>query len=204
MNNLIIIGASALGREACSYARACGITVKGFLDSRKDVLEGMTGYPPIIGDPLTYEIEKEDVFICAVGDGEDRCRYVGKVAEKGGRFISIIHPTCVIGDNVKLGVGCLVRPFAVIGNDSEVGDHVVIGTQSLVAHDCVVKDFVTISPGCHVAGWCKLGSRAFLGIHSAVIPHVVIGESVFVAAGAVVVKDVAEGRVMGVPARQCE
>ena len=39
MKHLVIIGASALGREVCSYAAVCGIKVKGFLDSRANVLD---------------------------------------------------------------------------------------------------------------------------------------------------------------------
>ena len=33
MKKLIIIGASAMGRETCVYAQDCGMKVKGFLDS---------------------------------------------------------------------------------------------------------------------------------------------------------------------------
>ena len=67
-------------------------------------------------------------------------------------------------------------------------------------NDCKAGDYATLSPGCHVAGWCELGEGVFLGVHSAVIPHVNLGARVFVAAGAVVVKSIGSGRVMGVPA----
>ena len=39
MSRLVIIGASAMGRETSAYARECGMVVKGFLDSRTNILE---------------------------------------------------------------------------------------------------------------------------------------------------------------------
>ena len=200
MKRLIIIGASALGREAVSYARDCGMEVKGFLDSREGVLKGYGGYPPILSSVEEYDVEEEDVFVCAVGETDARRRYVESILSRDGQFVSIVHPSAIVGMNMIMGVGCIIRPYAVIGNDVSVGDHVIIGTQSLVAHDCRVDDYVTISPGCHIAGWCKIGEGSFMGLHSALVPHVVTGNEVFVAAGAVVTKSFDSGRVMGVPA----
>ena len=201
MKRLVIIGASGLGREAYAYAKACGIEVKGFLDSRGSLLDNKRGYPPILGSVENYSIAVGDVFVCAVGEVESRRHYVAQIRAKGGAFISVVHPTALLGDNVKLGEGCIVRPYAVIGNDASLGDHVIVGVQALVAHDCKIGDFVTISPGCHIAGWASLKDGVFMGIHSAVIPRVEIGTNVVVAAGAVVIGDVMAGRVMGVPAR---
>lgn len=201
MSNLIIIGVSALGRETYSHARACGLTVKGFLDSRSGLLDRFPGYPPILSSVEDYSVSKEDVFVCAVGDPSERRRYVEMVAAKGGRFVSVVHPSAVLGMNASIGAGCIIQPFAVVGNDASIGQHALIGPQSLVEHDCKAGDYATLSPGCHVAGWCTLGEGVFLGIHSAVIPHVNLGSGVFVAAGAVVVKSIGSGRVMGVPAK---
>lgn len=202
MMRLVIIGASALGREVCTYAREIGMKVKGFLDSRANMLENFAEYPPILSDVEGYNIDLEDVFVCAVGDPAPRRNYCEIIARKGGKFVPIIHPTAVIGDNVKIGSGCVLRPYSVVGNDTLIGNHVIIGTQSLVAHDCNIGDYVTISPGCHVAGWCRLSYGVFLGIHSAIIPHINVGFGVVVGAGGVVVKDVETGTVIGVPARQ--
>ena len=88
---LVVIGASALGRETFCYARACGMTVKGFLDSRARVLDSFEGYPPIISSVEEYEVAQGDVFVCAVGDTEARRQYVESILSKGGEFVSVIH-----------------------------------------------------------------------------------------------------------------
>ena len=200
MKNLVIIGASAMGRETCSYACACGLHVKGFLDSRSHLLDDYIGYPPILGTVETYSPKSGDVFLCALGDPKQRKSYVEKIIAKGGEFVSIVHPSAVVSENAKIGIGCVIRPMAVIGSDAIIGAHVIVGTLSLVAHDCNVGDYSEISPGCHIAGWCNVGDEVFIGIHAALVPHVTLGKGVFVAAGAVVTKSVESGRVMGVPA----
>ena len=92
MKKLIIIGASAMGRETYDYARDCKIEVKGFLDSRKTILDNYEGYPRIIGPVDEYTPCAEDVFICAIGDPVQKRRYCEEIAAKGGQFISIVHP----------------------------------------------------------------------------------------------------------------
>lgn len=201
MKNLVIIGASAMGRETHAYAKDCGINVKGFLDSRQSILDGYDGYPPILCPLEDYQPCKDDVFVCAVGDPQQKRKYCTDIVAKGGGFISIIHPRAYVAPNVKIGEGCIVCPNASITTDVRIGSHVILNVNSSVNHDCTVGDYATISPGCNVAGWCSIGDSVFLGLNSACIPHVKLGDDVFVAAGALVISNVVAGRVMGVPAR---
>lgn len=202
MKQLVIIGASAMGREACSYARDCGMKVKGFLDSRKAILRGHDDYPDIIGLVEDYKIANDDVFVCAVGDPQDRKRYVDIIQRRGGRFVSILHPTAYIGHNVNVGEGCIVCPHATASADVNIGKHVIINVNASINHDNQIGDFSTICPGARLAGRVKTGAFVFIGIGSTIISDVEIGENVFVAAGAVVVKSHSSGMLMGVPARE--
>ena len=189
-----------MGRETCNYATA--LPVAGFLDSRTDILSQYKGYPPILGNPEDYQIQDGDVFVCAVGEPEQKMNFVRCVEERGGEFASVVHPTAWIGHNVSVGRGCIIAPGAIVTADAVIGDHVIINVGASVSHDCEVRTGSTISPGCHIAGWCTLGENSFLGIHSALIPHVEIGAGAYVAAGAVVTRSCASGvRLMGVPAK---
>lgn len=201
MPKLIIIGASAMGRETYVYAKDCGMEVKGFLDSRKEILNEYANYPPILGTPEEYIPTTEDVFVCALGEPEQKRKFVEMILGKRGRFISVIHPHSYVGQGVKIGLGSIISPNVTITNDVIIENHVIININSSISHDCKIGNYVTISPGCHIAGWCKIESEVFMGIHSACLPHVRLGLSVFVAAGAVVIKSVGSGCVMGVPAR---
>lgn len=203
--SLLIVGAGPMGRVAYSYAVdafSYSIEIKGFLDSRTNILDGFRGYPPIISAVEDYEPQKNDFFVIAVGDPKQKMTYAAKLAAKGAKFLSIVHPRAYIGQNVEIGDGTIVAPNASITNDVIIGNHVLIGLNSVVSHDCRIGDFVSISPGCHVTGGCKVSRGSFLGVHSAVIPNCEVGmeAEVYVAAGAVVTKSFESGRLMGIPA----
>ena len=200
MKRLVIVGASAMGRETCAYARECGMDVKGFLDSRAGMLDGFGGYPPILASVEEYVVAEDDVFVCAVGDPADKLRYVDAVAAKGGQFVSVVHPSAYIGMNVRLGDGCIICPHAVITNDCVLGDHVIVNVLASVNHDNRIGSGSTIGPGCRLAGRVAIGRGVFVGAGATLIPDIILGDGVFVAAGAVVTKSFAGGRLMGVPA----
>ena len=120
MSNLVIIGASAMGREAFTYAVDRGMKVKGFLDSRGNLLDGRSGYPPILSAAEDYRVDADDVFVCAVGDSGLRREYVELIERQGGKFVSVIHPLAMIGHNVMIGDGCIICPHATITNDIRI------------------------------------------------------------------------------------
>ena len=199
-NSLVIIGARAMGREACAYAQDAGFAVKGFLDGKADALDGYVDYPPILGSVEEYDVADDDLFVVALGEPDYKQEYAEMIAAKGGRFVTIVHPTAYIGKNVKIGQGCIICPNSAITNDTVIGDHVVVNVNVSISHDNRIGDYSTICPGCHLAGRVRIGRQVFIGTGASLIPDVVLGDGVYVAAGAVVTKSFERGRVMGVPA----
>lgn len=202
MSGLVIIGASAMGREACAYARDIGMVVRGFLDSRTDILDGFDGYPPILCSAEEYVPKKGDLFVCAIGDCAQRRRYVDAIAAKGGRFTSVVHPSAYIGRNSSVGEGSIVCPNVTITTDVSIGCHVVVNVSATVSHDCRIGDFSTLCPGANLAGRVSVASGVFVGTGAVVIPDMVVEASSTVGAGAVVIDKVLAGdTVAGNPAR---
>lgn len=200
MSKLVIVGARAMGRETYAYACDCGLDVKGFLDSKANALDGFDGYPPILDSVERYHPCDEDVFVVALGEPEYKVKYAQLIVEKGGKFVSVIHPTSYVGKNVKIGAGCIICPNTTITNDTEIGSHVVINIGASVNHDNRIGDGSTICPGARLAGRVRIGRGVFIGTGALLIPDVHLGDNVFVAAGAVVTKSFDKGRIMGVPA----
>ena len=201
MPSLVIIGARAMGREACAYAREAGFCVKGFLDEKTNALEGFEGYPPILASVEGYEIDEGDMFVIALGEPDYKRKYAEMIAAKGGRFVSIVHPTAYIGKNVKIGSGCIICPNSTMTNDIMLGDHVIVNVNASINHDNCIGDYSTICPGCHLAGRVRIGLQVFIGTGASLIPDVSLGDGAYVAAGAVVTKSFAGGCLVGVPAR---
>lgn len=202
MKRLVIIGASALGREVCSYAEECGMRVKGFLDTRSDILEGFSGYPPLLAPPDGYRIADGDVFVSATGDPAMKMKYAAMLEARGAKFATVVHHTAYVGKNVQLADGCVICPNASLTNDISLSRHVVVNVAAVINHDNMIGEGSTISPGVQLGGRVRLGKRVFVGIGATVMPDIKLGDDVVVGAGAVVVRSSEGGVLVGVPARQ--
>lgn len=204
--DLIIVGAGMLGREAANWAMqaiAAGsaMRLKGFLDIRPDILNGFRYDIPIVGSTDTYEIQEGDVFLSAIGNPKEKRRACAQLLNRGARFMNLIHPLAVTGQNVDLGTGVLLSAFTSVTCDARVGNHVDLGTFSNLGHDTGVGDWCHISSHCGLNGGAVLEEGVFLGSHVCVLPGVRIGAWAYVGAGSVVARDVAPGtKVFGNPA----
>jgi UDP-N-acetylglucosamine acyltransferase len=110
------------------------------------------------------------------------------------------------GEPTTLHVGerTEVREFATLNRgtardrgDTSVGARVLVMAYAHVAHDCVVDDDVVLANGAMLAGHVRIGRHAILGGLCAVGQHLRVGESAFVAAGAMVERDVPPFHVVG-------
>jgi sugar O-acyltransferase (sialic acid O-acetyltransferase NeuD family) len=204
MQKLVIIGAGGFGREVLAWAGAIGgvWTIKGFLDDSAGVRGDSRLRAPVLGRVDDYAPESDDVFICAIGAPAMRHAMTEKIKKRGGRFVSIVHPTAVVADGVQLGEGVIVCPLSLVSADARVGDGVVVYYHSSVDHDAIVGPFTQISGHCDIMGAASVGAGVFLGSHAAIFPRVKVGDRAVVGAGAVVIDDVPDGMtVVGVPAR---
>ena len=197
--NVIVVGASGFGRELLQYVHDAhkstpGVTIKGFLDddpARLDSVGKVIGVG-IVGDTRTYSIESDDRFIISVGDPGLRQMLAERLARRGARFLSIVHPTAYVAPTARIGQGCIVGPFVNVGSYVELQDHVLLNLYSAAGHDARIGAFCVFSPYSVANGGSSLAARVFLGTHAAVTPNVRVGAGSKVAAGAVVYRDVPE------------
>jgi acetyltransferase-like isoleucine patch superfamily enzyme len=142
---------------------------------------------------------------------------------------AVLYAGVTVGDEAIIGDGAGVRERTTIGestvigrlssidNDVAIGDRVKIQTNVYITAFSVVEDDVFVGPGVnttnddtmarHDASYelrgatlrrgCRIGGSAVL------VPDVEVGEEAFVAAGAIVTRDVpARAFMVGTPARQ--
>ena len=209
MGDVILYGASELGRDVASMAPALreqmGLVVRGFVDDREAV-QGSTvlGLPVLGGGDWLGRDEARGVgVVVTIGDPAVRRRVVDRLAARGVRFATLVHPSAVLTPWVELGEGTIVMARCTFTADIRVGRHVVFNPGCTVAHDVVVGDYAYVSPGVNLAGRSALGEACHVGTGATVIPGKRVGAGATVGAGAVVIADVAPGiTVAGVPARQ--
>lgn len=84
------------------------------------------------------------------------------------KFKPGIHPTAVIGKNVKLGKDVSIQPYTVIEDDVIIGDRTVIGA-------C-----------CYIGHYTKIGDDCFIYPHVIIRERIVIGNRVNIHSGTVI------------------
>lgn len=208
MKNLIIIGARGAGREARDVAKASRgygteWIIKGFLDDKKDALDGFKGFEPILASVEDYMPQENDVFICPLGNPEYKKKYSGIITAKGGKFLNLIPPSCELNENIKMGQGVIINNFSAVSAGAEIGDMVTIQSHVIVGHDAKIGACCQVSSFSFIGGYAVLGECVTVSPGSVIIDRVNVGDHSIIGAGSVVIKNVKENTtVFGNPARR--
>jgi len=116
-------------------------------------------------------------------------------------FPPLIHPAAYVSPMATIGEGVFVGANATIASNAKIGAFTLINRSAAIGHDAVVEEYVVIGPSVSTASWVRLGEGCVLGIACTIIERINVGAGSYVAAGAVVIKDVPPGHlVAGVPA----
>ena len=148
MQDIIIIGASGLGREVLQWIKdinkvSLTWNVLGFIDDKLDALDGIECDRKVLGTIKDWQPQDNEHFVLAVAKPEWKVNITQKMEHKGARFVSIIHPTALISDFTTIGKGIVVYPYAKINVNSKVGDYVTL-LGSTIGHDAEVGKYTTI------------------------------------------------------------
>lgn len=200
---LIIIGAGGHGKVAADCAedmQAYDSII--FLDSKKG-LEAVNRWP-VCGLPENFEqfVNQNTAFFVAIGHNVTRQIWLEKLAIQQANIATLIHPSAVIGSDVKITEGSLLLAQTAINIDSHIGAGCIVNTGATIDHDCVIGQCVHIAPGTHLAGNVQLGDRVFSGIGSAIVQGINVGDDCVIGAGATVIDHLpASVTAVGTPAR---
>ncbi len=197
------IGSGAVIHEAVQIGPDCLVEPLAVLGKRPRLRPGSSAAGRELG-PLV------------LGDGVTVCS--GAVVYAGSQ----IGERVIVGDQAQVRERATIGPGSVVGRassvdfDATVGARVLIQTSVYVTGGTLVEDDVFLGPGVittndHTMGRHPRGERLHgpvfrracrVGGGAVIVPGVEIGEEAFVAAGALVTRDVAaRAVVMGVPAR---
>lgn len=208
MKHLIIVGARGWGREVyasaiCTESYKNGeYDIKGFLDSKSDVLDGLKGdYPPILSSPEDYQVQEDDVFFVALGEPKWRKHYAELIERKGGTFMSIICSGTSINPTATIGLGSYISGWSCVSDNVILGKHTIIHVFCDLGHDVKVGDYSVIEAYSFIGGYAEVGRESMMHVRSTLIRHKKIGNNVVVGANSVVMRNVKDGlHVFGNPA----
>lgn len=212
MKHLIIVGARGWGREVYSAAkntrayRDGEFDIKGFLDSKKDVFEGLKGdYPPVLNSPEDYQIEVDDVFFIAMGDPKWRQHYAEIMKQKGAKFQTIISDTAGINHTASIGDGVYVGGYTQISDNVVIGDHAMIHGFCTLGHNAEVDEYASLGAYVFLGGYARVGKNSNLAPKSMIIRMKGIGDNVSLGAGSVVMRTFGDNlHLFGNPAKKID
>lgn len=191
-----MIGASGHGEVVADIARLNGYTDIYFLDD--DQSKRYCGRYDVVG--TTDEVPRGQEAFVAIGNAKIRKKFCQRYYNQ---LVTLIHPSAVIAENVKIGRGTVIMAGAVINPGSVIGDGCIVNTSSSVDHDNVIGEYSHISVGSHLAGTVHVGENCWIGIGTVVSNNINICSDVIVGAGATVIRDITEqGTYIGVPAHK--
>ncbi|SFO43813.1 sugar O-acyltransferase, sialic acid O-acetyltransferase NeuD family [Eubacterium callanderi] len=201
---IIIIGASGHGKvisDIISYniERVGGGGSYKFLDGNIKRGTEIHGYP-VIGTVEECVHYPEAHFLIGIGDNLTR----KKIAETYElNYITAIHPTAVIGENVHIGNGTVVMANAVINADAKIGKHCIINTSAVIEHECTIGDYTHVSPQACLCGNVHVGEECHIGAGATIINNKNIVNNIIIGAENVVIRDINEsGTYAGSPIRR--
>ena len=201
--NVIILGAGGHAKVIADIVIKSGDTLLGFLDDNIEVGTRIIDEYVVLGkleDSINFNCKENVYFAFGIGDNRVRKRIYDEFRLN---YYTAIHPTAIIGLNVKIGEGTVVMPNAVVNASARIGVGCIINTCAVIEHDNVICDFVHVSPNATLCGRVFVGGYTHIGAATVVRNNISICENVVVGAGAVIVKNITEeGVYIGVPAKK--
>lgn len=194
MKNVVIIGGGNQAHYTIDIIEKEGkYNIVGIIDSLHEVGSDRFGYK-ILGrqEDIAKIIIKYQIQGGLITIGDNWVRYIisNQILNlvPNFEFINAIHPSVIIGNNVKLGCGITAMAGVIFNPKSKIGDFTFFATGAQIEHDCIISDFASVSAGSVMGGYVKLGKFSALTLGVTVLDRLEIGENTVVGAGSLVLK----------------
>jgi len=207
IKKIAIIGAGGFGREVkwlidCVNAAQQKWDFCGYYDDdlkeRKNIESEL-----LLGTIEELNLIKEPLAIAvAVGHPNVKEKIVKQLTNQNLYFPSLIHPNCLIGNNISIDEGTIICSSNILTTDIVIKKFVTINLACTIGHDVVIGNFCSIMPSVNVSGEVVLEDKVYIGTGAKIINQIDIGKAVTIGAGAVVVNNILENKtVVGIPAK---
>lgn len=200
-SRIIIVGAGGHGRVCAEVAAASGLEVMAFCDAAGGLDAVINGIAVVKAGDISAVTglfnPSEHVLFVAIGDNDARMRLMADAGSSGFSLPALVHPSAVISPTAEIGAGTVIAANSVVNANAHIGKGCILNTACSVDHDNVLEDGVQICPGVRSAGNVHFGEKAFVGTGAIIVPGVKVGREAHIAAGALLISDVADNQRVG-------
>jgi sugar O-acyltransferase (sialic acid O-acetyltransferase NeuD family) len=160
------------------------------------------GQKPVVLDLNDFVPVPEDVFLLGPTTPKRKILAALVTAQWPNKFITLVHRTAYVSPMATLSPGVFIGANSVVAAGTTLEEHVFVNRGATIGHDNIVGAFSRIQPGAALGGLSQIGKGVTIGIGARTVERLHIGDDAVVAAGSVVVRDVASRTlVAGSPAR---
>jgi len=193
MKSILIVGNGGMARALLDLIQFSGnLNVAGFYWESGEELCGLPIFNRI------DDVDPDTGLVLGMLIPTHRKQHVEQLGKD--RFVSVLDG--FISQTATIEDGAVVVHDSYVMSLAHVGAFAHIHTHAIIGHDCVIGEYTFVGPASILGGRSNVGSSCRIGMGSLVLPDVVIGDNVTVAAGTVVTKNVEQGiTVSGNPAR---
>lgn len=200
MKDLIILGA---GGEALEILKVVTLINKvnkewnviGFLDDNLSIIGQEFNGIKVLGTILDSNKFSNAYFISSIGHPDRpmlREEVRNKISFSDSKFATIIHPSAVICESVKIGYGCFIQSNCTISTNSFIGNNVLISNGSTIGHESKIDDGTVIGLGVKITSDVIIGKSVYVGPGAVFTNEITIGNNVLIGIGAIVTENVSD------------
>ena len=209
---LIILGAGNSTREIIDQINDINkktsnkIEIIGVLDDDKKLLNKKISNIPIIGKINDFKKFKKVNFFLGILSPQNRFKrsnLIRSLKSNIKKFINIIHPSSIIGSNVKMGQGCLVSNNCNIYSGVSIGNFCNISPNVSLAPKAKIEDNCFLGNGVIATYKSTIQKNTYLSIRSVVLENIKVMEGSKVLSNTLVHKNFNKknGIIFGEPSR---
>lgn len=143
-------------------------------------------------------------IFCAIGYKQMRKRQYcfDRINKLDRQLFNIVSSHAYVDKSVTMGLNNIFMPGCVIERGVELGDNNIFWSNTTICHDTQIGSHNFFAAGVTIGGGCRVGNLCFFGFNSAVTQHLTIENECLLAAGSVLLENVASmERRIGTPAR---
>ena len=207
IKKIAIIGAGGFGREV-KFLIDCINKIQqkwdfcGYYDDdlseRKNIKSNL-----LLGNIDSLNDIKEPLAIAiAIGNPNIKQQIVERLHNQHLYFPTLIHPNCLIGNNITIGDGTIICASNILTTDIVLHKFVTVNLACTIGHDSVIENYCSIMPAVNISGEVVLHKNVYIGTGAKIINQLNIGSHSIIGAGAIVIKNIPlNSTAVGIPAK---
>ena len=163
-DKIIIIGGGSLLNVCAEIIKLNKNHTHGYINDKKSIYQN-TFKVKYLGNikTLTKHHFLKYKFVLAIGDNFRRMKTYKYLLNKFKKInlINLIHPSVLIGQNVKIGKGNIICPNTNINLNTKIGNLCIFNSKNSIDHDNIIANFVSTGPGVTTGGHVIIKDQFF-------------------------------------------